>query len=213
MIGDLLNNTYQKLKNYPRVRSGIFRVVRLLETILYGGNLREVFLVRLLGTLHRSQYRREWIFFSDEPPHFYNQRWNGYEFTYGKSRNPYSFLRGFLACEILRDGDHLLDIGCGDGFFASAFFSARCQHIDSIDIDRSAIETAKRLNRSPKIDFHLLDVVRQPFPSERYDVIVWDGAIGHFLEADLSIVLEKILSRYLTLRHLCRLGIIGCRGV
>jgi hypothetical protein len=163
-----------------------------LETVLYGGSLREVFLVRLLGALHRSQFRREWTFFSEEPPHFYNQRWNGFEFTYGKSRNPYGFLRGFLACDVLRDGDNLLDIGCGDGFFANTFFSARCQHIDSIDIDRFAIETAKKLNRSPKIDFHVLDVVRQPFPSERYDVIVWDGAIGHFLAADLSIVLEKI---------------------
>jgi SAM-dependent methyltransferase len=143
--------------------------------------------------LHKSQFRRDWRFFSQDPPHFYNQRWNGFEFTYGKRRSPYAFFRGFLASEVIREGDDLLDVGCGDGFFSNTFFSARCRHVDAIDIERDAIETAKRLNGSPKIDFHILDAVRDPFPSDRYDVIVWDGAIGHFSQSDLSFVLKKIL--------------------
>ena len=165
---------------------------RLLETILYGGNLRESFLVSMLGALHRSQFRREWKLFSKEPPHFFNQRWNGFEFTYGKTRSPYGFFRGFFACEVIQTDDNLLDIGCGDGFFANTFFSCRCRHIDAIDIETSAIETARRINDNPKITFHVLDAVRDPFPGNQYDVIVWDGAIGHFAGSDLSTVLEKI---------------------
>jgi len=192
MTSDPNDGTHEKLKKDLGLRKLYRRLVRLVETAVYGGRLREMVLVRLLGALHRSQFRREWRCFSDEPPHFFNQRWNGFEFTYGSSRTPYVFTRGFLACEILQDGDHLLDIGCGDGFFTNSFFSTRCHHIDAIDVDRSAIETAKRLNCSPKIDYYILDAVRQPFPSERYDVVVWDGAIGHFSKAELSVVLEKI---------------------
>jgi 2-polyprenyl-3-methyl-5-hydroxy-6-metoxy-1,4-benzoquinol methylase len=192
VLGKLIKKPYHKLKNSPRVRGINRRVVGFREKVLYGGRFREALLVRLLGGLHRSQFRRDWVLYSKEPPHFYNQRWNGFEFTYGKSRSAYCFLRGFLASEVIRDGDHLLDIGCGDGFFSNSFFSQRCRHIDAIDIDESAIEAAKNLNSSPVIDYFILDAVREPFPSERYDVIVWDGAIGHFSQSDLSTVLEKV---------------------
>jgi SAM-dependent methyltransferase len=166
---------------------------RALEAFLYGGRFRESFLVGLLGALHRSQYRREWLYRSSEPPPFYNQRWNGFEFVYGKSRNPYPFTRGFLVSEVIRSGDRLLDIGCGDGFFTNTFYSPRCRHVDAIDIEPSAIATAKRLNSARNVDFYVLDAVADPFPSDRYDVIVWDGAIGHFADSDLSTVLEKIV--------------------
>lgn len=185
----LLKRVYRRMN----VRKILFPVVRALEAILYGGRRRESFLVGLLGALHRSQFRRGWRFCSNEPPHFYNQRWNGFEFVYGTSRNPYPFTRGFLASEVIQSGDQLLDIGCGDGFFTNTFCSSRCRHVDAIDVESSAIETAKQLNSALNINFYLLDAVRDPFPSDRYDIIVWDGAIGHFAESDLSIVLEKIM--------------------
>jgi SAM-dependent methyltransferase len=184
----ILKKIYRRIK----VRKLPSPIARALEAILYGGRRRESFLVRLLGALHRSQFRREWLLGSGEPPPYYNQRWNGFDFVYGKSRNPYPFTRGFLASEIIRTGDRLLDIGCGDGFFTNTFYSPRCQHVDAIDIEPSAIEAARKLNSAKNIDFHLLDAVRDPFPSDRYDVIVWDGAIGHFATSDLSAVLDKI---------------------
>ena len=182
-------------KVYRRVKA--FQIplpfVRARETFLYGGGRRESFLVRLLGALHRSQFRREWLLSSGDQPPFYNQRWNGFEFVYGTSRNPYAFTRGFLASEVVRPEDHLLDIGCGDGFFTNTFYSPRCRHVDAFDVEPSAIETARRLNSAENISFHLLDAANDPFPSDNYDVIVWDGAIGHFADSDLSTVLEKIV--------------------
>lgn len=191
---NLIKQLYCMLRQQPKVPKGLWRSIRFLEMVIYGGRLRERFLVYLLGVLHRSQFRREWRFFSDEPPHFYNHRWNGYAFTYGKQRNHYTFLRGFLASEVVREGDCLLEIGCGDGFFSNTFFSGRCRQIHAVDIDPYAIETAKSLNSNPKIEFQIMDAVRSPFPAERYDVIVWDGAIGHFSESDLSIILNKIVN-------------------
>jgi ubiquinone/menaquinone biosynthesis C-methylase UbiE len=164
----------------------------MFETALYGGRRRELFLVCVLGALYRSQFRREWRFFPSEPPHFYNQRWNGFEFVYGSARNPYVFSRGFIASEVIQAGDVLLDIGCGDGFFTNAFYSFRCLRIDAIDVEPSAIRAAKELNGAPNISYRHADAVLDPFPSDRYDVVVWDGAIGHFSEPDVSVVLNKI---------------------
>jgi|694.fasta_scaffold37941_4 SAM-dependent methyltransferase len=173
----------------------VYGARRLAETILFGGSVRERVLVGMLGALYRSQFRREWVYNTGEPPHFYYQRWNGFRFVYGDGeRNPYCFNRGFLALEMIRNGDRLLDIGCGDGFFTNTFFSTRCSAIDAVDIERSAIETAKRFNASDKIRYRLLDAVNEPFPGNEYDVIVWDGAIGHFAAGDLASVLGKIVS-------------------
>jgi len=187
-----LKRLHRGLSTFIDVRKRLFPIVRLLERLIFGGRTREAILLRLLGALYRSQYRREWRFYSHEAPHFFNHRLNGFEFVYGRDRSPFTFFRGFLALEVIRDGDHLLDIGCGDGFFSSAFFAAKCRQIDAIDVEPSAIAAAQRLNLNPRILFHLKDAVREPFPSPDYDVVVWDGAIGHFSPEDLSTVLEKI---------------------
>ena len=176
-------------------KSFVYAGRRCAETILFGGAVRESILVRMLGALYRSQFRRSWVNNTTEPPHFYYQRWNGYRFVYGDGdRNPYCFTRGFLALEVVRNGDRLLDIGCGDGFFTNTFYSPRCKAIDAVDIETSAIETANRLNASDKIRYRLLDAVNDPFPGKEYDVIVWDGAIGHFAAGDLAAVLGKVVS-------------------
>lgn len=85
----------------------------------------------------------------------------------------------------------LLDIGCGDGFFDRRFFAERCRRIDAIEIEPDSIRRAQR-DGNGKIQYHLLDAVNQPFPSEKYDVIVWDAAIGHFSKEGVQPVLQKI---------------------
>jgi SAM-dependent methyltransferase len=110
------------------------------------------------------------------------------ERTYGC----YSYYRGFYSSEVVQANDSLLDIGCGDGFFTKRFLSAKCKHVDGIDIEPSAIECAKKNNSAENIKYHLLDAVAVNFPEKDYDVIVWDGAIGHFSPGTLDMVLAKI---------------------
>ncbi len=167
------------------------RLKSWLGKLGYGGHSREAVLVRLLGALHRNQFKRQWKY-ADNVPHFTNDRIQGYELVYGKNRNPYFFNPGAFVSEVIRPDDAILDISCGDGFITNSYFSCLCQHIDAFDIDPSAIRMAKRLNSHPKIDFQLRDAVRQPFPGTAYDVIVWNGAIGHFRSDDVNIVLAKI---------------------
>lgn len=153
--------------------------------------MRERVLVQVLGALHKSQFKREWKL-ATNPPHFANRRLHAFDLVYGQLRNPYLFSGGGFVSEVIQPNDLILDIGCGDGFFSNSFYSRLCQHIDAIDIEPTAIEMAKRLNGNPKINFQILDAITQPFPRSSYDVIVWNGAIGHFPQQETQWLLTKI---------------------
>jgi SAM-dependent methyltransferase len=167
-------------------------VARCVEGILWGGEFRERALIGLLRRYYESRFRRQWQL-SEQPPHFFDQRISFFRFGFGEETvGPYSFSRGFFSAEVIEEGDQLLDIGCGDGFFARRFFGERCDHIDAIDIESTAIAAAITRNSAPNITYHLLDAVNQPFPRAAYEVIVWDGALGHFSPDVTQAVLRKI---------------------
>lgn len=166
-------------------------LLRLVNGLVGGGDGRFRVLLRLLAINQRALLRRDWVF-SDRPPHFFDQRLAMVAVLGGASA--YSFYRGYYAAELVREGDALLDIGCGDGFFDKRFFAERCSRIDAIDVDEAAIAAARSRNSSPKIRYLLLDAVQMPFPEPPYDVIVWDGALGHFSPDVTAPMLEKIRS-------------------
>ena len=180
----------------PKARDLLHRtgrhVQRLKEHVLGGGRLREWLLLRLLKQHYSSKFRRDWLLGGD-PPHFFDHRIGICQFAYGKECiGPYPYYRGFYSSELLRDGDRLLDIGCGDGFFSQRFFSQRCAQIDAIDIEPSAIQAAVANHAAANIRYYERDAVAQPFPQESYDVIVWDGALGHFAPDTTGLMLQKI---------------------
>ncbi len=168
------------------------RLLSLKELALWGGSRRESALVRLLDRYYFSLYRRQWEL-SEEEPHFFSQRIGFFQFAFGDNGlGPYPFYRGFFGSEVVQPSDELLDIGCGDGFFTKRFLSPKCGKVDAVDVEPSAIESAELHNSAPNTKYYLLDAVNEPFPSEKYDVIVWDGAIGHFAKETTDAVLAKI---------------------
>lgn len=166
--------------------------VRAALRIAGGGARRERLLLRLLDLHYRTLFLRQWRW-ADEAPHFFDHRIGSFIFASGKGHG-FGYLRGFFASELVRDGDRVLDIGCGDGFFARRFFAARGASVDAIDIEPSAIEHAERHNAAPQIRYRLQDAVSEPFPSDAYDVVVWDGALGHFAPDTTDRMLAKIKS-------------------
>jgi SAM-dependent methyltransferase len=97
-----------------------------------------------------------------------------------------------LKLQLIKYGtDHPLDIRCGDGFFTKRFFSSRCEYVGAIDVDEKAINISNKENSAPNITYYLLNAVNEPFPNNNYDVIVWDGAVGHFSPNDSLIILDK----------------------
>ena len=169
------------------------RQLRVLkEKVLWGGPRREQVLLRLLEQHYESLFRRLW-FYGREEPHYTNHRIGTFRFGFsGDANGPEYFYRGFFSSEMLRKSDRVLDIGCGDGFFTKRFFSARCESVDGVDIEPSAIAEASRFNSAPNVSYQLLDAVNRPFPRPPYHAVVWDGAIGHFARADTEQMLQKI---------------------
>jgi SAM-dependent methyltransferase len=165
-------------------------VRRVVERVVFGGERRRAALMGALVAHDKSLLRRQWQL-ADELPHYYDHRAGSLLFAAGQAP-PFGMFRGFLAAQVMRDGDAVLDIGCGDGFFASRFFSPRAGLVDSIDIEPAAIAHATRHNGAANVTYHLLDAVEQPFPRPRYDVIVWDGALGHFPPDVTRRMLRKI---------------------
>ena len=176
-----------------RMTSGISRVIQpTVEKLIYLNGISEFIAVKWLLRIYESQFRLDWEF-SKIPPHFYNHRIGMSQLTFGeKVYGPYTYYRGFFASQVIQEGDTLLDIGCGDGFFTKRFFSIKCNHIDGVDIEPSAIHSALRNNGAENIKYHLLDAVAKDFPEREYNVIVWDGAIGHFSPKTLETMLQKI---------------------
>jgi SAM-dependent methyltransferase len=160
------------------------------ERAIWGGERRERLLLTLLRRHYESVFRRQWVLPVDKP-HYFDHRIGSFAFATGISHG-YGYYRGYFAAEMIRDGDVLLDVGCGDGFFARRFFAPKCKHVDAIDVDRTAIAHSSRLNDAPNICYAVLDAAKEPFPLERYDVIVLDGALGHFPPGRVGHLLTKI---------------------
>src|ERR1700730_11932668 len=104
----------------------------------------------------------------------------------------FPFLRGFLAMMAVEEGDKVLDISCRDGFFSKRFFSTKASHVDAFDVETYAIEMANRYNADPRVSYSVRDAITDPFPSNDYDVIIWDGGIAHFPPGTNDLMMPKI---------------------
>lgn len=162
-----------------------------LELLIWGGRRRRRFVNSFLNLQYKSKYRHDYVF-SKEPPHFTD--FERYENIFNRDSDYHTLIRGYLVEDIIKKGDKLLDIGTGSGFFAKRSFSYKCSVVDAIDIDRDAINYAKKFNNSKNINYFLQDAVNEPFPRSDYNVIVWDGALGHFKPETTNIMMKKILS-------------------
>jgi SAM-dependent methyltransferase len=167
------------------------KVLQFLEILIWGGRRRRDLSKKILNFQYKSKFRHDRVW-AKEPPHFSD--FENFENLFENSFSLYTLLKGYLAVDVLKKEDKLLDIGTGSGFFPSRFFSSKCKHIDAIDIEESAIDYAKNYNYADNINFIQQDAVNTPFPSEKYDVIIWDSAIGHFHPETTNKMLNKILN-------------------
>jgi SAM-dependent methyltransferase len=196
-----------------RLRRYLGRPARVLEQAIGGGRLRERLLLSALRAHYASRFRREWLW-TDDPPHFFNHRIGAFDLAFGSAKSgPYPWFRAFFTAELIRESDVLLDIGCGDGFFTARFLAPRCRAVDGLDVDPTAIETARRENATANVRYFVADAVAEPFPEERYDVIVWDGALGHFGPEATETMLRKIRGALAPDGVFCGSESLGYEGV
>jgi SAM-dependent methyltransferase len=166
----------------------------LLDRALSGSRIPERVLLWGLGEYYASRFRCQWRWaVAEQQPHFFEHRGGIFRFAFSDfPAGPFPYSRGFLGAQVIRSGDVLLDIGCGDGFFTRRFFAPRCSHVDALDVEPSAIAYARACHAAPNISYHLADATLSEWPLNSYDVVVWDGALAHFPADTTARMLQKI---------------------
>jgi len=100
--------------------------------------------------------------------------------------------RGILPRQYMFPSCTVLDLFCGDGFFSRYFYSTIAAKVDAIDKNLSAIEHARRLHSTPRVNYCVLDAVTQDFPDSKYDVVVWFEGIEHLSQSEYRSVIERV---------------------
>ena len=147
-------------------------------------SLCQKYLSRYYKRLFFEQWNRS------NKPHWYYHRIDLYRWP--NHLNPNWTERGIYSKEVMFPGCKVLDIGCGDGFYARFFYATTASHIDCIDIEQEAIDHARRYHCHPNIRYFKLDAVKEDFPEKEYDVICLDSSIGHLSSEQIDILVHKI---------------------
>ncbi len=100
--------------------------------------------------------------------------------------------RGVLGRKLLTRDSVVLDLCCGDGIFSGLYYSTVAKHVDAVDRNGKAIRMARRRYTSNNVTFHILDVLKDNFPRDQYNVIFFFVSIEHFSAEAGTRLLQKI---------------------
>ncbi len=146
---------------------------------------------QVVSKAHAIQKDFEW----NVPPvpewfdHYEDQHYQWHE-----HRNPLWLERGIFSLLAMPQGGETLELCCGDGFNAYHFYSIRCQNIIAVDFDASVIAHAKSYNQAPNITYKTCDI-RTEIPHGQFDNVIWDGAMEHFKESEIALIMAQIKAR------------------
>jgi SAM-dependent methyltransferase len=177
---------------------------RILRNALLGmARVLPLRLIPLDGLLRLSQrttsamagalYVRDWLLEARGRPQFFKHQINLGRWPLQPAR--WSFAaRGVYARQDMFRGCRVLDLCCGDGSVSYLFFSDIAGQVDAVDNDAYAIAYARKYFPSPVVQYYQLDIINSEFPSREYDFVVWNAAICYFSEADIRVILRKIIA-------------------
>jgi SAM-dependent methyltransferase len=122
--------------------------------------------------------------------------------VYGEGMHPKHRLIGYhnFFIQHIRDGERVLDVGCGYGAVAKSIARAlsKCEVV-GIDQDSNRLQLAKEGNTFPNLSFIEGDVTRS-LPSGRWDIVVLSNVLEHIVDRVSFLKALKIstsASRYL----------------
>ena len=133
-------------------------------------------LSRELATLYREKFAEEWQDSLRTPPEWYDHHIDLY--LWRDFGNGFWVERGVLTAMAMRYGEPMLDLCCGDGFYAKTFYSAIASRVHAVDRDTSAIEHARKHHAAQNIAYAVRDVLAFS-PDENFGTVALNAAVEH----------------------------------
>lgn len=203
----------QKIVRWVRSQPLARRALGIAEAAVFGTRLREQTARFVLRQYYESRFRRTWAWWCYGEPHFSDHAQTFFRLYDGSSGEAvYSLARAMYAAQVIREGDSVLDIGCGEGGYTKRFLAPRAAHVDAMDVETSAVRSAQRGAAAPNISYILADAVATPFPRPAYNVIVLDGMLGHLSVDHGQQLLQKISSALEPQGVFCGSESLGAEG-
>lgn len=124
------------------------------------------------------------------PPDYY-QRILGNEERHWWYRGMFAITAALLGERLTRDGQRLLDAGCGTGgFLRWALASGSFASAAGVDIGSAAIELA--VESLPGVDLRAAPLRTLPFDDDSFDLVVSNDVLQHVPEGDVDASLSEL---------------------
>ncbi|HBW47097.1 TPA: hypothetical protein DEF17_04090 [bacterium] len=114
--------------------------------------------------------------------------------------------RGIYGAKLIRDGDKVLDICCGDGIYSGLYYSMFAGLVHAIDRNEEGLNLARKRYSRENVKFFKVDITKEDFPLKNYDVIFMFAAIEHFSIEDGTDILGRIASALSISSNGCFIG-------
>ncbi|MFT4007582.1 MAG: class I SAM-dependent methyltransferase, partial [Lacrimispora sp.] len=83
-------------------------------------------------------------------------------------------------------GEKILDLGCGNGNIISLLKEKRKGDYYGADISAKMIQEAKK-RLGPDVELKVADVVKLPYETEMFDIIICNASFHHYTEPDKAV--------------------------
>jgi len=104
----------------------------------------------------------------------------------------FTIARYKFACKWVRDGDCVLEVGCGEGFGCN-FFSRHAAQVTGLDIDEGLIRRCRDKYFRGNLRFIVGDIVHPQIPPRHeYDVVVSFEMIEHVTRDDGRLMVANV---------------------
>ncbi len=149
---------------------------------------------RFADFAHLTLFRAQWGI--PPTPEWHDQNTTMYS-LWTRLQQPFLAERGTVSVLAIPEAAQVLDLCCGDGYYTHMFHSGRAERVIAVDFDPIAIGFARRYHSAPNITYKVCDV-RTEMPAGSFDTVIWNGAIEHFTETEMSTIFNSIRARLKT---------------
>jgi len=80
--------------------------------------------------------------------------------------------------DYVREGESVLDVGCGNGR-AYELFKSKNVNYAGVDVSPAMIDNARKFWQTPQTVFEVGDLMNLPVPDDRYDIVIATGVLQH----------------------------------